>query len=87
MHARRVQLTVKWAFSVRRELERWPQYQGRILQDGHGRTQIHLNVFYYFLFWMAFYVLRGSRTQPGGAPSHLRLYSHLAPSFGSVAKV
>jgi hypothetical protein len=73
-------------WGTRKELERWPQYRGRILQDGLGRNQIHLNVFTYFLFWMAFYVLRGSQTQQSAAPAHMRRYSHLTPSLGSMAK-
>ena len=71
----------------RQELERWPQYRGRIFQDAQGRTQIHLNVLSYFLFWMAFYVLRGSQAQSLAAPTRAALYSHLNPSFGSVKKV
>ncbi|BDA48624.1 hypothetical protein COCOBI_12-3050 [Coccomyxa sp. Obi] len=70
----------------RKELERWPQYRGRIFQDPQGRTQIHLNVLSYFLFWMAFYVLRGSQAQSLAAPSRAARYNHLAPSFGSVKK-
>ncbi|KAK9917041.1 hypothetical protein WJX75_000269 [Coccomyxa subellipsoidea] len=70
----------------RQELERWPQYRGRIFQDAQGRTQIHLNVLSYFLFWMAFYVLRGSQSQSLAAPTRTALYSHLNPSFGSVKK-
>lgn len=45
----------------RRQLELWPQYAGRIHMDALGRPQVYLNVFEYFMFWTAFYVLRGSR--------------------------
>lgn len=55
--------------SGRRELENWPQYRGHIRPDSSGRTQVYLNVFEYFLFWNAFYVLRGGR---GLAPDNGR---------------
>ncbi|KAF6262749.1 hypothetical protein COO60DRAFT_1699160 [Scenedesmus sp. NREL 46B-D3] len=42
------------------ELDGWPQYHGRLRLDGVGRCQVHLNMFQYFMFWAAFYVLRGS---------------------------
>lgn len=49
--------------------------------------QIHLNVLSYFLFWTAFYVLRGSQAQSLATASRPAIYSHLTPSFGSVKKV
>ncbi|KAG2439532.1 hypothetical protein HXX76_004885 [Chlamydomonas incerta] len=44
----------------RRLLDTWPQYRGRIRADVTGRPQVFLNVLEYFMFWTAFYVLRGS---------------------------
>ncbi|PNW82237.1 hypothetical protein CHLRE_06g278126v5 [Chlamydomonas reinhardtii] len=44
----------------RRLLDSWPQYRGRIRPDVTGRPQVFLNVLEYFMFWTAFYVLRGS---------------------------
>ncbi|KXZ52315.1 hypothetical protein GPECTOR_10g947 [Gonium pectorale] len=44
----------------RRLLDSWPQYRGRIRHDAAGRPQVYLNLFEYFVFWTAFYVLRGS---------------------------
>lgn len=70
----------------RKELARWPQYRGRVVEDGAGRTQIHLNVWGYFLFWTAFYVLRGSQTRPEAAPAAAPRYGHLTPSLGTVRK-
>ncbi|KAG2501874.1 hypothetical protein HYH03_000372 [Edaphochlamys debaryana] len=51
----------------RRVLDSWPQYRGRIRQDAAGRPQVFLNVFEYFMFWTAFYVLRGSSSDSGRA--------------------
>ena len=45
----------------RAELERWPQYRGRLRPDAAGRWQVVLNMYEFFMFWAAFYVLRGSR--------------------------
>ena len=71
----------------RKELAKWPQYRGRIVEDSLGRKQIHLNVWGYFLFWTAFYVLRGSQTRPEAAPAAAPRYGHLTPSLGTVRKV
>lgn len=49
--------------SGHKELARWPQYEGRLVVDASGRCQIHLDVFEYFIFWTAFYVLRSSQSQ------------------------
>ena len=72
----------------RKELEKWPQYQKHILVDGRGNCHVHLNVFEYFVFWTAFYVLRSSQVtseyHPRASP---RGYGHLAPSLGTVRKV
>ncbi|WIA17648.1 hypothetical protein OEZ85_014453 [Tetradesmus obliquus] len=46
----------------RLELDGWPQYHGRLRLDGMGRCQVHLAMFQYFMFWAAFYVLRGSHS-------------------------
>lgn len=43
----------------RTHLGKWPQYAGRIVVDASGRCQLHLNVLCYFLFWLAFAVLKG----------------------------
>ncbi|GIL77653.1 hypothetical protein Vretifemale_7145 [Volvox reticuliferus] len=55
-------------------LSTWPQYRGRIRSDATGHPQIYLNLFEYFMFWTAFYVLRGSgndtrRNDPRAQPS------------------
>ncbi|KAJ9510102.1 hypothetical protein QJQ45_015584 [Haematococcus lacustris] len=55
----------------RQLLASWPQYAGHIHPDASGRVQVYLNVFGYFMFWTAFYVLRGRALgpdQPGGGP-------------------
>ena len=74
--------------SNRKALEGWPQYSRHIIEDARGKYHVHLNVFEYFVFWTAFYVLRSSQVSgsynPQAAP---RGYGHLAPSFGSVKKV
>jgi hypothetical protein len=36
--------------------------------DARGQVQILLNVFEYFVFWTAFYVLRGSRAADAQRP-------------------
>eukprot|EP00879_Flechtneria_rotunda_P023522 GHRR01024884.1.p1 GENE.GHRR01024884.1~~GHRR01024884.1.p1 ORF type:complete len:956 (+),score=357.62 GHRR01024884.1:92-2959(+) len=46
----------------RLELDSWPQYHGRLRLDAAGRCQVHLNMFQYFMFWAAFYVLRAGRS-------------------------
>ena len=59
-----------------------------ILTDASGGMHVHLNVFEYFVFWAAFYVLRGSQAAGAAAgqrPS--RGYASLAPSLGTVRKV
>ena len=54
----------------RQELERWPQYQrGAIVSDAAGRCHVKLGVFQFFLFWFAFYVIKGDG---GGMDSQLR---------------
>ncbi|KAK9814998.1 hypothetical protein WJX73_004353 [Symbiochloris irregularis] len=71
----------------RKELATWPQYARHIVVGPGGRAVIHLDVFAYYVFWTAFYVLRGSQTAVPTAhnPSHGRLaYSSLAPSLGFV---
>ena len=74
--------------SCRKALESWPQYYKHIVTDGRGKHHVHLNVFEYFAFWTAFYVLRSSQVSgsynPQSAPKG---YGHLAPSLGSVRKV
>ena len=68
-------------------MERWPQYKGRIVLDGQGNPHIHLSVLTYFLFWTAFYVLRGSHaSHTAEATRPVRTLS-LTPNFGSVKKV
>ena len=72
----------------RKALELWPQYYRHIVTDARGKHHVHLNVFEYFAFWTAFYVLRSSQVSgsynPQSAPKG---YGHLAPSLGSVRKV
>lgn len=81
--------TRKGLLHCRQELVTWPQYAKRIVRGAGGRAAIHLDVFGYYAFWTAFYVLRGSQT---AAPSRSRLsqgrlaYSHLAPGLGTVLK-
>ena len=68
-------------------MERWPQYKGRVVLDGQGNPHIHLSVLTYFLFWTAFYVLRGSHaSHTAEATRPVRTLS-LTPNFGSVKKV
>ncbi|GBF95518.1 hypothetical protein Rsub_07868 [Raphidocelis subcapitata] len=52
----------------RAELERWPQYRGRLRAEAGGRCQVMLNMYEYFMFWAAFYVLRGTRGHEGARP-------------------
>ncbi|KAK9815560.1 hypothetical protein WJX72_005838 [[Myrmecia] bisecta] len=73
----------------RQVLNSWPQYHNHIVTDASGRCQVHLNVFEYFMFWTAFYVLRGSHTQADYAPSRTRYgYGSFTPTSlgGSVRK-
>ncbi|GAX78724.1 hypothetical protein CEUSTIGMA_g6162.t1 [Chlamydomonas eustigma] len=54
----------------RKQLESWPQYHKSIIgpeRSSTRRTQIFLDVFTYFMFWTAFYVLRGNRSDEGNA--------------------
>eukprot|EP00798_Chlamydomonas_sp_ICE-L_P029152 gene29154-32373_t len=46
----------------RLELTHWPQYKDRVVRDSSGHIQVFLNVFEYYMFWTAFYVLRGGRS-------------------------
>ena len=68
-------------------MERWPQYRSHIVLDGQGKPRIHLNVLTYFLFWTAFYVLRGSHSSATSAATRPVRTLSLAPTFGSVKKV
>ena len=68
-------------------MERWPQYKGHILLDAQGKPRIHLNVLTYFLFWTAFYVLRGSHSSASSAATRPVRTLSLTPNFGSVKKV
>ena len=75
---------------LRQELSCWPQYAKRIVRGPGGKAAIHLDVFGYYVFWTAFYVLRGSQTAAPApnTPAQGRLaYSALAPSLGAVRKV
>lgn len=47
------------AAAGRTELEHWPQYAGTLVYDSAGKPHVHLGVFSYFVFWTAFYVLKG----------------------------
>ena len=77
--------------TCRQELATWPQYAKRIVRGPGGRAAIHLDVFGYYVFWTAFYVLRGSQTaapDPVNTPRQGRLaYSAIAPSFGTLRQV
>ena len=68
-------------------MERWPQYKGRIVLDGQGNPHIHLSVLTYFLFWTAFYVLRGSHASHTAEATRPARTLSLTPNFGSVKKV
>ena len=68
-------------------MERWPQYKGHIKMDAQGKPAIHLNVLTYFLFWTAFYVLRGSHSSASSAATRPVRTLSLTPNFGSVKKV
>ena len=71
----------------RQALEGWPQYAGRLLLDGSGRPAVHVPVFQYFLFWTAFYMLRGPgasyTTQQSSSKRGYR--TGLGPSIASSA--
>ncbi|EFJ53110.1 hypothetical protein VOLCADRAFT_127384 [Volvox carteri f. nagariensis] len=76
-----------------RLLDAWPQYRGRIRADPAGRPQVYLNLFEYFMFWTAFYVLRGSasdnsrsdpRAPPGSASSSMMYGMSGIRSVGSA---
>ena len=71
----------------RAEMERWPQYRGRIVLDAQGNPHIHLSVLTYFLFWTAFYVLRGSHASHTTEAARPARTLSLTPNFGSVKKV
>ncbi|KAG2445175.1 hypothetical protein HYH02_008643 [Chlamydomonas schloesseri] len=83
----------------RRLLDTWPQYRGRIRTDVTGRPQVFLNVLEYFMFWTAFYVLRGSTSDgsrvdsrpPGGGSSSAGMmgsyvYGQLSGSYGGAIR-
>ena len=59
--------------------------------DSSGRPAIHVPVFQYFIFWTAFYMLRGSSQSSAGyaaQPSSRRGYSNsLTPTFPGVHRV
>lgn len=70
----------------RAELERWPQYaRGAIVADSAGRCHVKLGVFQFFLFWFAFYVIKGDGGGGPGVDSQLR--SQSAGLTSSVRKV
>ncbi|KAL4451949.1 hypothetical protein ABPG75_007611 [Micractinium tetrahymenae] len=67
----------------RAELERWPQYaRGAIVADASGRCHVKLGVFQFFLFWFAFYVIKGD----GGAGVDSQLRPQSAGLTSSVRK-
>ena len=68
-------------------MERWPQYMSHIVLDGQGHPRIHLNVLTYFLFWTAFYVLRGSHSSRTSEATRPARTLSLTPAFGTVKKV
>ena len=73
-------------------LHSWPQYSGRLLADAQGRSAIHVPVFQYFVFWTAFYMLRGPQSDSGSFQqpnqgSHRSYTAALGPSLGSVTRV
>ena len=68
-------------------MERWPQYRSHIVVDGHGNPRIHVNVLTYFLFWTAFYVLRGTHSSSTTEATRPARTINLTPAFGSVKKV
>ena len=68
-------------------MERWPQYRSHMVLDGQGKPRIHLNVLTYFLFWTAFYVLRGSHSSATSTATRPARTLSLTPNFGSVKKV
>uniref|UniRef100_A0A7S2VW20 Uncharacterized protein n=1 Tax=Chlamydomonas chlamydogama TaxID=225041 RepID=A0A7S2VW20_9CHLO len=93
-------------FAGRRELERWPQYAGHLAPADpttrRAQPQVVLDVFGYFAFWTAFYVLRGSRSADvrgyGGGSGHQqwgrsymsdikRMGSNLLPGLGTSGTV
>lgn len=75
--------------SSRKELACWPQYAKRLVREAGGKTAIHLDLFGFYVFWTAFYVLRGSQTAAprSQTPAHGRLaVSSLAHSLGSISR-
>ena len=52
--------------------------------DGAGRAHVRLPTLPYFLFWLAFYVLRSG--QAAAEPARARGGRYLAPSLGAVKK-
>lgn len=73
-------------------LQTWPQYNARLLSDPQGRPAIHVPVFQYFLFWTAFYMLRGPQSdstsfQQPNQGSRRGYGASLGPSFGTVTRV
>ena len=69
-----------------KELERWPQYQGRLVPDAGQQRTVHLNTLQYFLFWTAFYVLRSNQSSGDSAASSRRPVNAF-PTYGSLRKV
>jgi hypothetical protein len=78
--------------SGRQLVSQWPQYAGHLHAEPGGRPQVYLNVFEYYMFWGAYYVLRGrslneqrSTAGSGGSSSpgginwrlHMSEFSHL----------
>jgi hypothetical protein len=76
----------------RQRLSSWPQYAGSLVGAGADRqtVQVHLDVFKYFMFWFAFYALRGGQGAAEGGTTRSR-YGYvgtLGPSLrGTVRKV
>ena len=69
-----------------KELDTWPQYQGRLVPGPSNRNYLHMNTLQYFLLWTAFYVLRSGQSSTGQSSSSRRPVFASA-TFGNMRKV
>ncbi|DBB02511.1 TPA: hypothetical protein ACH3X3_011503 [Trebouxia sp. C0006] len=71
--------------SGQKELDRWPQYQGRLVPGPSNRKYLHMNTLQYFLLWTAFYVLRSGQSSTGQS-SGSRRPVFASATFGNMRK-
>lgn len=72
--------------SGQQELEKWPQYHGRLVSGPGNKKYLHMNTLQYFLLWTAFYVLRSGQNSSGQSTSSRRPVFASA-TFGNMRKV